>query len=340
MSFSVIDWTAAGAIRFLDQTRLPTEEVYREVQSVETMVEAIQSLRVRGAPLIGIAAAMGLVAAARQRLHAGPLSLNWVEGAVEQLGQARPTAVNLRWALERMLRTAHEAFGRGETPAAVVDALRREADEIWREDAEMCRAIGNAGAALIPSGARVMTHCNAGALATGGIGTALGVIRVAHEEGKGILAIACEARPLNQGARLTAWELSQAGIPCRAIVDSAAAAMMGQGEVDLVIVGADRIAANGDVANKIGTYGLAIAARRHDLPFYVAAPRSTIDLATASGADIPIEMRPAAELATAPGVEVCNPAFDVTPAELVSAIVTDRGVVQPPYREGLSRLFD
>lgn len=336
----VIGWTSSGGVRFLDQTRLPQEEVYDEVRSVDGMVEAIRALRVRGAPLIGISAAMGLAAAAADAVRRDGFGPEWVRDAVRRLRDARPTAVNLGWALRRMERTARDAFDHGDDPASVVEALRAEADEIRREEEARCLAIGEAGAALLPKGARVLTHCNTGALATGGIGTALGVIRVAFERDPTIRVTACEARPLNQGARLTTWELVRIGIPCRAIADSAAAWLMARGEIDVVLVGADRVAANGDVANKIGTYALAVAARRHGIPFYVAIPVSTIDLDVARGEDIPIELRAANEIPTTPGADVYNPAFDVTPAELVTAIMTDRGVVEPPVETGIRRLFD
>ncbi len=239
-----------------------------------------------------------------------------------------------------MRRVGEQALARNSGGDAAAAALRGEADRIWEEDAAMCRAIGELGAPLVPEGATVLTHCNAGALATGGIGTALGIVYVAHQQGKGLAVVSCETRPLNQGARLTTWELTRSGVPCRAIVDSAAASLMARGEIDLVITGADRIAANGDVANKIGTYALAVRARHHGIPFYVAAPCSTIDRATPDGGAIPIEERSADEVAVAPGVPVSNPAFDVTPAALVDAIVTDRGVVRPPYAETIRGLFE
>jgi methylthioribose-1-phosphate isomerase len=340
MTLDIIGWTANGAVRFLDQTRLPQEESYEEVDSVDDMIEAIKALRVRGAPLIGIAAAMGLAAAAARRAEAGTLSPTWFEGAAAAMADARPTAVNLTWAVNRMRRVANETFASAHDPRAVATALREEAQRVWNEDADMCRAIGEAGADVIPIGATVLTHCNAGALATGGIGTAVAALYTAHEQGKGIKVISTETRPLRQGARLTAWELSKAGVPVTAIVDSAAAFLMAKGGVDLVITGADRIAANGDVANKIGTYALAVLARAHDVPFYVAAPRSTFDLSLNAGSEIPIEERAGSEVDAAGGARVYNPAFDVTPAELVGAIVTDRGIVRPPYRESIRRLFD
>jgi methylthioribose-1-phosphate isomerase len=316
------------------------------------MFEAIQTLRVRGAPLIGIAAAMGLAAAAGRETGGGGegrggavrskrgLTMQWVDDAIRRLAASRPTAVNLCWALERMRGAAEAAFRSKKNAVGVAGALRDEAQRIWDEDAAMCEAIGAAGAELVPEGATILTHCNTGSLATGGIGTAFGVIVTAHDRGKGIDVVACETRPLGQGARLTSWELARHGIPGRVIVDGAAGALMARGEVDLVITGADRIAANGDAANKIGTYSLAVLAQAHGIPFYVAAPRSTFDLTLESGDDIPIEERAASEVVTAPGVAAYNPAFDVTPAELITGIVTDRGVVRAPYGEGIRRLFD
>ncbi len=340
MDFQVIDWLGDAGVRLLDQTRLPREEVYLEVRSIDQMVEAIRALRVRGAPLIGIGAAMALAAGATQEADQGSLSLDWIEGAADRLEAARPTGVNLRWAVARMRRVAVEAFGAGGAQRRVAELLRQEAQRIWDEDVAMCRAIGEAGAGLIEAGATVLTHCNAGALATGGIGTALAAIYVAHEQGKGIQVVATETRPLRQGARLTAWELVKVGVPVRAVADSAAASVMAGGSVDLVITGADRITANGDVANKIGTYSLALLAKAHAIPFYVAAPCSTFDPALASGERIPIEQRAPGELDVAPGAEVYNPAFDVTPAWLVTALVTDRGVIEPPFDEGIRALFD
>jgi methylthioribose-1-phosphate isomerase len=324
-----IGWSD-GAIRILDQTRLPAEEVFLDLSTIEEVAEAIRSLRVRGAPLIGVAAAMGLAAVAEARAAAGDLSPEWLAAAADRLEATRPTAVDLRWVLDLMRRAAQEAFASRRPGREVADTLRREAQRIWDVEIGMCRAIGEHGAALIEPGSTVLTHCNAGALATGGLGTALAVIYVAHEQGKGIDVIATETRPLRQGARLTAWELVRAGVPTRVIVDGAAAALMAQGEIDLVITGADRIAANGDVANKIGTYALATLAAAHGIPFFVAAPRSTFDVHAASGEAIPIEERPAAEIAPAPGASAYNPAFDVTPADLIAGIVTDAGVLWPP----------
>jgi methylthioribose-1-phosphate isomerase len=284
---------------------------------------------VRGAPLIGIAAAMGLTLAVRR----GAATLDVVCAASAVLGSTRPTAVNLRWALRRMERRAAAAVSAG---TDLAEALRAEANAIWAEDREMCARIGAAGAALIGGDAVVLTHCNAGALATGGMGTALAPVYTLHQAGRRVSVIADETRPLLQGSRLTAWELTRAGVPVTVIADGMAASRLRRGDVTCVIVGADRIAANGDVANKIGTYGVALAARAHGVPFYVAAPTSTIDPATPNGTRIPIEERAADEVAgwrghvAAPAeARVWNPAFDVTPAELVTAIITDRGVFAP-----------
>ena len=326
---SPIAWTSDHAVRILDQTLLPGEERYLDLDTVDAVAEAIRTLRVRGAPLIGIAAAMGVTLAHRD----GPASLDAVCAASATLGATRPTAVNLRWALSRMERCAAAAVAAGEDLA---EALHAEANAIWEEDRRMCARIGAAGAALIHGDAVVLTHCNAGALATGGMGTALAPVYTLHQAGRRVSVIAGETRPLLQGSRLTAWELTRAGVPVTVIADGMAASRLRLGDVTCVIVGADRIAANGDVANKIGTYGVALAARAHGVPFYVAAPTSTIDPATPDGAGIPIEERAAAEVtgwrghAAAPsGASVWNPAFDVTPAALVTAIITDRGVFAP-----------
>ncbi len=337
----VVGWSATGTLRVLDQRRLPAAVEHLELHTVEAIAEAIRSLAVRGAPAIGVAAAIGLAVIA-----AGPpetwraaqhgRSLAEIESAAAALRATRPTAVNLAWALDRMLGVARAYASQG--PADRAAALRAEAEAIRAEDAAMCAAIGRHGAALLPDGTRVLTHCNAGALATAGIGTALAPVYAAHAAGRRVAVFADETRPLLQGARLTAWELQRAGIPVTVCTDSMAASLMGSGAVDLVLVGADRIAANGDVANKIGTYGLAVLARHHGLPFVVAAPWSTIDPQAATGDAIPIEMRDAQEVRTigattvvADGIAVHNPAFDVTPHTLVSRIVTDRGMFTPPY---------
>jgi len=328
-----IAWTDEG-IEILDQTLLPGREQYLVLDTVAGMAEAISQLRVRGAPLIGIAGAYGVALAARcdGRTSGGrDALLARVERAAHELVVTRPTAVNLRWAIERMLAVARATAGDEVELAA---ALEAEARAIHEEDREMCARIGRFGAAFVPDGATVLTHCNAGALATGGMGTALAPIYTAHAAGRAVRVIADETRPLLQGSRLTAWELSRAGIDVTVIADNMAASRLRRGDVSAIFVGADRIAANGDTANKIGTYPLALAARAHGVPFYVAAPRSTFDLAIATGEGIPIEERRAEEVVawngtrTAPqGVAAWNPAFDVTPAELVTGFITDAGVL-------------
>jgi methylthioribose-1-phosphate isomerase len=329
---------ADGRLLLLDQTRLPGYEVERAYERWEHVADAIRTLVVRGAPAIGVAAAFGLVLAA----GASPATtfdglLADLEVASKGLAATRPTAVNLFWALDRM---RQKFLAARDLPLAEIRShLLQEAQAILDEDVAANRAMGEHGATLVPAGARILTHCNAGALATGGYGTALGVVRAAHAHGKVALVWVDETRPVMQGSRLTAWECVRDGIPHRLIADVAAASVMARGDVDLVVTGADRIAANGDTANKIGTYGVAVLAHHHGVPFYVAAPFSTIDPAVPSGADIPIEERAANELRrvgtqqTAPdGSPVYNPAFDVTPASLISAIVTERGVFRPPYR--------
>jgi methylthioribose-1-phosphate isomerase len=332
-----VRWTSERLI-LLDQTLLPEREVERVYARWEDVAEAIRTLVVRGAPAIGVAAAFGVALAARQSAatSSGAL-LEDLEVAIKGLAATRPTAVNLFWALERMRGVAMELRERSVAEARA--RLTAEAEAILAEDLAANRALGDHGAGLVPAHARILTHCNAGALATAGYGTALGVVRSAHAQGKLALLWVDETRPVMQGSRLTAWECVREGIPHRLIADVVAASLMARGEVDLVITGADRIAANGDTANKIGTYALAVLARHHGVPFYVAAPFSTIDPALASGAEIPIEERDAAEVRrvgrqpTAPEASpVYNPAFDVTPAELIAAIVTERGVLRPPYR--------
>jgi methylthioribose-1-phosphate isomerase len=327
-----------GHAAILDQTLLPAERKVLALRDVQAVWEAIRTLRVRGAPAIGVAAAMGVVLGARAAPDAPEESVHAaVRRASDRLAASRPTAVNLFWALERMKRTADGARGRG--GRAVKQTLLAEARAIRDEDAEMCRRIGEHGQRLIREGCGVLTHCNAGALAAAEYGTALAPLYRAHELGRRFRVWVDETRPLLQGARLTMWELQQAGIDCTLICDNMAAAVMRQGKVDLVIVGADRIAASGDTANKIGTYGLAVLARHHGIPFYVAAPSSTFDLAVRSGDAIPIEERGADEVTegfgrrTAPrGAKVYSPAFDVTPARLVTAIITERGVIEKPSR--------
>ena len=346
MKTDAIKWTDDGKVSLLDQTLLPREARYIEIDSVTGMIEAIRSLRVRGAPLIGIAAAMGLVAHADTQIASGNVpddadgAIKWLESAGEELANARPTAVNLAWAVKRMIEAVRTSLhSEDSTSNAFANVLRHEADLIWEEDAEMCRAIGDAGADLLEAGGSILTHCNTGMLATGGIGTAFGVIRTLHDRGKLEMAYACEARPLKQGARLTAWELTRIDAPGTVLVDSAAGALMQKGAVDAVIVGADRIAANGDVANKIGTLNLAVLAKRFGIPFYVAAPSSTVDYNTPTGDDIEIEMRSRNEIETVDGVEVFNPAFDVTSEHFVTGIITERGVIKSPYIENLANAF-
>ncbi|MBN2494777.1 MAG: S-methyl-5-thioribose-1-phosphate isomerase [Deltaproteobacteria bacterium] len=340
---SPICWNE-GRVRIIDQTRLPTEERWVDLERVEDVAEAIRTLAVRGAPAIGIAAAMGCALAAAKHEGDEPEALaEAVRRAAKELAGTRPTAVNLFWALNRIRERLDRSLAASISAAAIRDALLAEAQAIREEDIAACRAIGSLGAALLPDKCTVITHCNAGSLATGGHGTALGVIRSAIERGKQVRVLADETRPLLQGARLTTWELMRDGIDVTLICDAMAGHAMRLGMAQACIVGADRIAANGDTANKIGTYSLAVLARRHGLPFYVAAPFSTVDLSLADGHAIPIEQRAAEEVASprgtafAPeGVEVFNPAFDVTPAVLISAIVTDRGVVRSPgLREGL-----
>jgi len=336
MPVQAIAWSPSGAVRIVDQRALPEDFATRDLESVAAVADAIRHLQVRGAPLIGIAAAMGLVVGMREdRALARATFLAKLEGHVETLAATRPTAVNLRWALDRMLGAARDTAGDG---AALWERLQTEATAIWEEDRAMCRKIGEHGLPLLPDGAKVLTHCNAGALATGGIGTALAPIYLAHEAGRKVQVFADESRPVLQGARLTAWELTHAGIPCTVIADAAAGALMRAAQVDVVLVGADRIARNGDFANKIGTYGLAVLALHHSVPFYCCAPSSTIDASLADGDAIPIEQRSPDEVKTLAGRAIApaeaaalNPAFDVTPARYVTGYVTDRGLVKPPF---------
>lgn len=334
-----IEWDGGpdGFLKLIDQTRLPTELRVIECRDVQTVWEAIKMLRVRGAPAIGIAAAYGVVLS-----QAAGASLERARQAADYLATSRPTAVNLFWALDRMRRIIDS-----ESVAAdgqLASRLLAEAQRIHREDRDMCHAIGRNGAALIPDQAIIITHCNAGGLATAEYGTALSVMFTCQDQGKSIRVFADETRPLWQGSRLTAWELHQREIPVTVICDNMAAHLMKTQRIDAVIVGADRITARGDAANKIGTYSLAVNANYHGIPFYVAAPSSTFDLNLVDGADIPIEQRDAAEIVApygtrlAPdGVEVYNPAFDVTPAELITALITEKGVVQTPNEERVRR---
>jgi methylthioribose-1-phosphate isomerase len=333
-------------VELLDQRALPQRVEYIGCATAAEVAAAIREMVVRGAPAIGCAAAFG-VALEATRPTFGSLEdfYRAIERAFVELGASRPTAVNLFWAIDRMRRTFDAS--RHLPPEKIAAGLVAEAEAIYAEDIEVNRSIGRNGAGLVRDGARIMTHCNAGALATAGHGTALGVVRSARDDGKKISVVATETRPYLQGARLTAWEMVREEIPVTLVTDSMAGYLMQRGDVDLVVVGADRIAANGDVANKIGTYTLAVLAARHKIPFYVAAPLSTIDLKLAEGATIPIEERAAAEVTGfrgerwAPdGVVVANPAFDVTPAELVTALITERGIVSPVTPEGIRRLFE
>jgi methylthioribose-1-phosphate isomerase len=337
-----LEW-AEGALLVLDQRLLPQEEVYLRLGDEEGVAAAIRDMAVRGAPAIGVAAAFGIVLGLRRSAAQGPALRAELERVSALMRATRPTAVNLFWAISRMARRFDQEEGRG--GAAVRQALLDEAQAIREEDLQACRRMGDLGAELLPPGARLLTHCNAGALATAGYGTALGVVRSAARLGKLGRVYADETRPYLQGARLTAWELARDGIPTTLIADSAAGHLISRGEVDAIVVGADRIAANGDVANKIGTYTLAVLARERGIPFLVAAPVSTFDLDTPSGEAIPIEERPEDEVThhggrrLAPlGVAVRNPAFDVTPHRFVTAIVCERGVARAPYAESLRAL--
>lgn len=334
-----------GRLEMIDQTRLPAVFDYLSYDSAAGVAEGIRTMVVRGAPAIGVAAAYGVALEALRQQAASQAAFDAaMDAGFDVLAASRPTAVNLFWALERM--RGRRAMYASTPPAAQAAALLQEAKAIHAEDIAINQAMGTHGAALLPDGARVLTHCNAGALATAGHGTALGVIRSAVQSGKKISVIADETRPFLQGARLTAWEMVQEGIPVTLITDNMAGHLMAHGEIDAVIVGTDRVAANGDVANKIGTYMVAVLAARHHIPFYVACPLSTIDLTVPTGRDIPIEERAPAEVTgfrdtqwAANGVKVRNPSFDVTPAELVTAIITEKGVVRAPYPAGLKDLF-
>ena len=330
----------------IDQRLLPTEEVYPIFRTYEEVAWAIKEMVVRGAPAIGVAAAMGIALGARDaKVGNGEEFERELNRICEVLGSTRPTAVNLFWAIERMQRLYSDLKRENKTLAEIRTRLIEEADKIRQEDVEANRALGRFGADLIPDNATVLTHCNAGALATAGYGTALGVIRAAVEAGKRVAVFADETRPFLQGARLTAWELDQDQIPVTLITDNMAGHFMKRGQIDCVIVGADRIAANGDVANKIGTYSVAVLAKENEIPFYVAAPISTLDLKIESGDQIPIEERDAQEVThikgaqVAPqGIKIANPAFDVTPHRYIAAIITECGLARPPYRDSLKRL--
>ncbi|AXC15903.1 Methylthioribose-1-phosphate isomerase [Acidisarcina polymorpha] len=338
-----LEWTAEG-VRFLDQTRLPLEETYVLATTYNQIADVITTMVVRGAPAIGVSAAMGVAIGVQKSPATSIAALDAdFEVIAKTLASTRPTAVNLFWGIERMRRRYNALKAEGKNLEEIRQGLIAEACRMYDEDIAACRTMGAHGASLMPQSGSVLTHCNAGALATCGYGSALGVIRAAVEQGHEIHVYADETRPFLQGARLTAWELMHDGIPTTVLCDNMAASLMRQGKIQAVIVGADRIAANGDVANKIGTYGVAVLAKEHGIPFYVAAPWSTIDLATAHGDDIPIEQRAAVEVThhagkqlTPHGVGIENPAFDVTPSKYITAIVTERGVLRAPFEESLA----
>jgi methylthioribose-1-phosphate isomerase len=342
-----IEWNDEGVV-MIDQRKLPGAEVYVKCKTPQQVAKAIKTMVIRGAPAIGVAAAMGLALGVRMSKATGTQKLaTEFYKTCELMAVTRPTAVNLFWAIDRMKRVFAEATGAGQSVDQIKDRLEAEARRIHDEDVASCRAMGAFGATMVPQTARVLTHCNAGALATAGYGTALGVIRGAVEQGKKVVVFADETRPFLQGSRLTAWELTRDGIDTTVITDNMAASMMRLGHVDLVVVGADRIAANGDVANKVGTYGVAVLAREHGIPFYVAAPISTVDLDTPDGEHIPIEERSEKEVThvgasrlTPDGARIRNPAFDVTPAKYITAIITERGIASAPYSDSLRALVE
>ncbi len=332
----------------IDQRKLPAQEVYVRCRTAAEVARAIKTMVIRGAPAIGVAAAMGIALGMRKSKATGTQKFAAeFQKTCDLMAATRPTAVNLFWAIDRMKRTFAAAVQAGDSVDQIKDRLDLEAQRIHDEDVASCRAMGAFGAEVVPEQARVLTHCNAGALATAGYGTALGVIRGAVEKGKHVAVFADETRPFLQGARLTAWELLRDGIETTVITDNMSGSLMRQGKVDLVVVGADRIAANGDTANKIGTYSVAVLAREHSIPFYVAAPLSTIDLNTPDGVHIPIEERSRREVTHVGGTQVApdgagvwNPAFDVTPHHLIAGIITERGIFRPPYTESLKRAFE
>ena len=342
-----IEWKD-DAVVMIDQRKLPAAEVYVSCKTATQVAKAIKTMVIRGAPAIGVAAAMGIALGMRRSRATGTKQfVIEFQTTCDLMAATRPTAVNLFWAIERMKKIFADAAQCGASVDEIKQRLEDEARRIHDSDVESCRTMGAHGAALVPENARILTHCNAGALATAGYGTALGVIRAAAEQGKKVAVLADETRPFLQGARLTAWELVKDGIDTTVITDSMAGAMMRLGNVDLVVVGADRIAANGDVANKIGTYGVAVLAKEHGIPFYVAAPLSTIDLDTADGSTIPIEERNVREVThvgphrvTPGGARIRNPAFDVTPAKFVTAIITERGIARAPFQESLAALVN
>jgi methylthioribose-1-phosphate isomerase len=340
-----IDWKD-DAVVMIDQRKLPASEVYVSCKTAAEVAKAIKTMVIRGAPAIGVAAAMGIALGMRRSSATGTKQFaTEFQRICDLMAATRPTAVNLFWAIDRMKRVFAEAAQGGCSVDELKQRLEAEARRIHDEDVESCRTMGAHGATLVPDTARILTHCNAGALATAGYGTALGVIRAAAEQGKKVAVLADETRPFLQGARLTAWELVKDGIDTTVITDNMSGSMMRLGNIDLVVVGADRIAANGDTANKVGTYSVAVLAREHSIPFYVAAPMSTIDMATADGSRIPIEERPDREVThvgssrlTPEGAHIRNPAFDVTPAKYITAIITERGIARPPFQESLAQL--
>ncbi len=343
-SFKTIEWKDNKVV-MIDQTRLPNEEIYLEFETYEQVADAIRTMIIRGAPAIGVAAALGIaLGALRVNTENWDIFVSEVEKVVDVILATRPTAVNLFWAGKRMLRILHS--GENHNVKEMKARLIKEAQDMLNEDIDTCRSIGRVGAELIPDNSVVLTHCNAGALATAGYGTALGVIRGAEEAGKNIKVIATETRPFLQGARLTAWELDKDGIPVSLITDNMVGHIMSKGMVDAVVVGADRIAKNGDVANKIGTYSISVLAKSHGIPFYVAAPISTIDYECPDGKSIPIEERDINEVThisgkkIAPDVNVYNPAFDITPNTNISSIITEKAIVSEPYIKGLSDLIE
>jgi methylthioribose-1-phosphate isomerase len=336
------------AVVMIDQRKLPAREIYVRCRTAGEVAKAIRTMVIRGAPAIGVAAALGIALGMRKSTATGTqkLAAEFYK-TCEQMAATRPTAVNLFWAIERMKRAFAASVASGASVEQIQQRLDREAEMIHDEDVASCRAMGARGAEVVPADAKILTHCNAGALATAGYGTALGVIRGAVEAGKQVTVFADETRPFLQGARLTAWELVRDGIETTVITDNMAGSLMRQGRVNFVVVGADRIAANGDTANKIGTYGVAVLAREHSIPFYVAAPLSTIDLNTSDGSRIPIEERSAREVThlagtqlTASGARVWNPAFDITPNQLITGIITEHGIFRAPYVESLAHAFE
>ncbi|HEX6974999.1 MAG TPA: S-methyl-5-thioribose-1-phosphate isomerase [Vicinamibacterales bacterium] len=342
-----IDWQG-DVILMVDQRKLPAEELYVRCRTAQEVARAIRTMVIRGAPAIGVAAAMGIALGMKRSSAKGTRQFAVdFQKICDMMAATRPTAVNLFWAIDRMKRVFAEGAQAGESPEELAARLEQEARAIHDEDVANCRSMGGFGAAVVNDGARVLTHCNAGALATAGYGSALGVIRAAVEQGKKIAVFADETRPFLQGARLTAWELVRDGIDTTVITESMAGPLMRQGEIDVVVVGADRIAANGDTANKIGTYTVAVLAHEHKIPFYVAAPLSTIDLSTPDGEHIPIEERDQREVThlrswrlTPVGAHIRNPAFDVTPHRYIAGIITEKGIFRAPFTESLQRAFE